>query len=176
MKKDQTLVAYITSTLFQEVLIVILDDCTTMQLWIHLTHTYSQISESKVMHLMREFQNFKKDNNISILDYLNKIKSIIDKLALIGCEISDKDKVQQALNGLGLEYHVLATTMTCLEKLPTFENLRPKLLDYVILLKGLFDNANKGQGDAHNVLFTRSTRGRGSGFHGGRGRGRNNGG
>jgi hypothetical protein len=44
MKRDQALVAYITSTLSQEVLVAIPDDCTAMQLWNRLVQTFTGFS------------------------------------------------------------------------------------------------------------------------------------
>lgn len=48
---------------------------------------------------------------MSIMEYLNKVESISDQLAAVGCEMSDNDKARRTLDGLGPEYHLLATSL-----------------------------------------------------------------
>ena len=127
MKRDQALVAYITSTLSQEVLVAIPDDCTAMQLWNRLVQTYSQVSQARIMFLKREFQMLRKDS-MTIMEYLNKMKVITDQLAIVGSTVTDKDLVQQTLSGLGHDYHMIVTSLLCSPELPNFEDLRAKLL------------------------------------------------
>ena len=91
-KRDQSLVAYITSTLSQEVLVILSDDCTAADLWSKLSQTYSQISEARVMYLKNEFQSLKK-GSMSVMEYIGRLKSITDQLAVVGSAIADKDKV-----------------------------------------------------------------------------------
>ena len=78
-------------------MISIPDDCTSKVLWEVLAQTYSQISEAKVLFLKREFQMLKK-GTMSIIEFLNQVKSITDQLAMVGYPVSDKEKVQQTLN------------------------------------------------------------------------------
>ena len=160
----------------QEVLISIPDDCTSKVLWEALAQTYSQISEAKVLFLKREFQMLKK-GAMSIIEFLNQVKSITDQLAMVGYPVSDKEKVQQTLNALGSEYHVLVTSLLCLPTLLSFEELRAKLFQYEMTLKNMSE-APTGQISTHEVLATgviadrpRGGRGRGKGnpIQGGRG-------
>ncbi|KAF3794468.1 hypothetical protein EJ110_NYTH07464 [Nymphaea thermarum] len=57
---DQSLVAYITSTLSEEVLGSIDDDLTALELWTTLATTYSQVSEARFLQLRRQFQDIKR--------------------------------------------------------------------------------------------------------------------
>ncbi|KAF3778842.1 hypothetical protein EJ110_NYTH41616 [Nymphaea thermarum] len=91
MAHDQSLVAYITSTLSEEVLGSIDDDLTAMELWTTLATTYSQVSEARFLQLKRQFQDIKRGTR-SVLEYLNEIKNVSDQLAAIGHPVSDKDK------------------------------------------------------------------------------------
>ncbi|KAF3772091.1 hypothetical protein EJ110_NYTH56747 [Nymphaea thermarum] len=105
---DQSLVAYITSTLSEEVLGGVDDDLTALELWSTLTTTYSQVSEARFLQLRRQFQDIKRGTR-TVLKYLNEIKSVSDQLAAIGHPVSDKDKVQQALSGLGTEFDIFCS-------------------------------------------------------------------
>ncbi|KAF3772158.1 hypothetical protein EJ110_NYTH58473, partial [Nymphaea thermarum] len=74
MAHDQSLVAYITSTLSKEVLGSIDDDLTALELWTTLATTYSQVSEARFLQLRRQFQDIKRGTR-SVLEYLNEIKN-----------------------------------------------------------------------------------------------------
>ncbi|KAF3785352.1 hypothetical protein EJ110_NYTH28107, partial [Nymphaea thermarum] len=80
---DQSLVAYITSTLSEEVLGGVDDDLTALELWSTLATTYSQVSEARFLQLRRQFQDIKRGTR-TVLEYLNEIKSVSDQLAAIG--------------------------------------------------------------------------------------------
>jgi hypothetical protein len=100
---------------------------------------------------------------MSVLDYLNKLKSITDQLDMVGCEIQKKEKVQQALGRLELEFHVLSTTLSLLSALPTFDEITSKLLHYELSLNSLKD-LSKGVGSSSDVLNTAAGQGRGHGI------------
>ncbi|KAF3774439.1 Retrovirus-related Pol polyprotein from transposon TNT 1-94 [Nymphaea thermarum] len=129
MAHDQSLVAYIISTLSEEVLGSIDDDLTTLELWTTLATTYSQVSEARFLQLRRQFQDIKHGTR-SVLEYLNEIKNVSDQLAAIGHPVSDKDKVQQALSGLGAEFDIFCTALEVLPILPSFEDLKAKLFQH----------------------------------------------
>ena len=166
-RKDQSVVAYITSTLSQEILLAIPDNCTALQLWERLVQTYSQVSQARVVFLKREFQLLRKDS-MTIMEYLNKIKIVTDQLAVIGCAVSDNDMVQQTLSGLGSDYNMIVTSLLCLPVLPTFDELRAKLIQYEMTLKG-FSEETHNHPNSQEVFATGVTYGRGRG-RGGQGR------
>uniref|UniRef100_A0A5K1C7K8 CCHC-type domain-containing protein n=1 Tax=Nymphaea colorata TaxID=210225 RepID=A0A5K1C7K8_9MAGN len=149
---DQSLVAYITSTLSEEVLGGIDDDLTALELWSTLATTYSQVSEARFLQLRRQFQDIKRGTR-TVLEYLNEIKSVSDQLAAIGHPVSDKDKVQQALSGLGTDFDIFCTALEVLPVLPSFEDLKAKLFQ---------NEASRVQRqslippNSHDVLITRT--------------------
>ncbi|KAF3772214.1 hypothetical protein EJ110_NYTH58471 [Nymphaea thermarum] len=126
---DQSLVAYITSTLLEEVLGSIDDDLTALELWTTLATTYSQVSEARFLQLRRQFQDIKRGTR-TVLEYLNEIKNVSDQLSAIGHPVSDKDNVQQALSGLGTEFDIFCTAMEVLPILPSFEDLKATLFQH----------------------------------------------
>ncbi|KAF3772430.1 hypothetical protein EJ110_NYTH57949 [Nymphaea thermarum] len=97
MAHDQSLVAYITSTLSEEVLGSIDDDLTALELWTTLATTYSQVSEARFLQLRRQFQDIKRGTR-SVLEYFNEIKNVSDQFAAIGHPVSDKDKIKVQLS------------------------------------------------------------------------------
>ncbi|KAF3771869.1 hypothetical protein EJ110_NYTH59077 [Nymphaea thermarum] len=111
---DQSLVAYITSTLSNEALGGVDDDLTALELWSTLATTYSQ-------------------------------------LAVIGHPVSDKDKVQQALSGLGTEFDIFCTALEVLHVLPSFEDLKAKLFQHEA---SRVQRQNLIPSNSHNVLIT----------------------
>ncbi|KAF3777856.1 Retrovirus-related Pol polyprotein from transposon TNT 1-94 [Nymphaea thermarum] len=146
---DQSLVAYITSTLSEEVLGGIDDDLTALELWSTLATTYSQVSEARFLQLRRQFQDIKRGTR-TVLEYLNEIKSVSDQLAAIGHPVSDKDKVQQALSGLGTDFDIFCTALEVLPILPSFEDLKAKLFQQEA---SRVQRQNLIPSNSHNVLI-----------------------
>ncbi|KAF3771492.1 hypothetical protein EJ110_NYTH60415 [Nymphaea thermarum] len=134
MRNDQSLVAYISSTLSDEVLATISDDLSTAELWDILAETYSQVSEGRVLQLKPEFQNLKKGSK-PVMEYLAQMKGITYQHAMIQNAISYRDKVQQILRGLGPEYDVFFIALEVLPTLPSFEELKAKLLQHQLSRK-----------------------------------------
>ncbi|KAF3782542.1 putative receptor-like protein kinase [Nymphaea thermarum] len=146
---DQSLVAYITSTVSEEVLGGVDDDLTALELWSTLATTYSQVSEARLLQLRRQFQDIKRGTR-TVLEYLNEIKSVSDQLAATGHPVSDKDKVQQALSGLGTEFDIFCTTLEVLPILPSFEDLKAKLFQHEA---SRVQRQNLISSNNHNVLI-----------------------
>ncbi|KAF3784499.1 Midasin [Nymphaea thermarum] len=149
MRRDQSLVAYILSTLSQQVLLSVSDDCTAEELWESLADTFSQTSEARIMYLKKEFHNLNKGST-SIMDYLGRIKAVADQLAASGNNNSDKEKVQQTLSGLGHDYHAFITALEVLPILPSFHELEGKLLQHEMNMKRVIERTD--QGNSQNVL------------------------
>ncbi|KAF3786733.1 Retrovirus-related Pol polyprotein from transposon TNT 1-94 [Nymphaea thermarum] len=147
---NQSLVAYITSTLSEEVLGGVDDDLTALELWSTLATTYSQVSEARFLQLRRQFQDIKRGTR-TVLEYLNEIKSVSDQLAAIGHPVSDKDKVQQALSGLGTKFDIFCTALEVLPVLPSFEDLKAKLFQHEA---SRVQRQNLIPSNSHNVLIT----------------------
>ncbi|KAF3771506.1 hypothetical protein EJ110_NYTH60120 [Nymphaea thermarum] len=150
MAHDQSLVAYITSTMSEEVLEDVDDDLSALELWNVLATTYSQVLEARFLQLKRQFQDIKRGTR-SVLEYIHEIKNVSDQLAIIGHPVSDKDKVQQALSGLGSDFDVFCIALEVLPVLPSFEDLKAKLIQHEtshIQQQKLFPSGS------HNVLIT----------------------
>ncbi|CAN6466198.1 unnamed protein product [Victoria cruziana] len=146
-KRDQSLVAYITSTLSKDVLYTISDNMCAKELWNMLANNYSQVSEARIVQLRHQFHNFRRGSK-KIMDYLAEVKTVCDSLAVVESPISDREQVQHILCTLGPEYDVLCTALQVQPYLPSLQDLKAKLLQYET-------QHVKAIGDAtQNVLFS----------------------
>ncbi|KAF3776103.1 hypothetical protein EJ110_NYTH33938 [Nymphaea thermarum] len=102
---------------------------------------------------------------MSIMEYLGRLKGIVDQLGVAGYVVSDKEKVQQTLSGLGPDFYAFTTALEVLPILPTFNELQGKLLQHEMNMKQLMRGTN--QGNAHNVLVMEVAAGhrKGNGAH-----------
>ncbi|KAF3773264.1 hypothetical protein EJ110_NYTH55729 [Nymphaea thermarum] len=150
MAHYQSLVAYISSTLSEEVLTGVDDDLSMLELWNVLATMYFQVSEARFLQLKRQFQDIKRRTR-SVLEYIHEIKNVSDQLAIIGHPVSDKDKVQQALSGLGSKFDVFCTALEVLSVLPSFEDLKEKLIQHEASRVEGQELVHSGN---HNVLVT----------------------
>jgi hypothetical protein len=65
-----------------------------------------------------------------VSSYLQSIKSISDKLSLIGHPLDDLDLVIYALNGLGPSFREFATSIRTQDSLILFHELYDELVDF----------------------------------------------
>ncbi|KAK2662259.1 hypothetical protein Ddye_000833 [Dipteronia dyeriana] len=72
---------------------------------------------------------------ITVAEYMQNIKGIIDDLALISHPLSDAEIVTHTLHGLDNDYKKLQAAIRIRETTMTFEELHDKLLDHEIFLK-----------------------------------------
>ncbi|KAF3772095.1 E3 ubiquitin-protein ligase [Nymphaea thermarum] len=102
---------------------------------------------------------------MSIMEYLGRLKGIVDQLGVAGYVVSEKEKVQQTLSGFGPNFYAFTTALEVLPILPTFNELQSKLLQHEMNMKQLMRGTN--QGNAHNVLVMEAAAGhrKGNGAH-----------
>ncbi|KAF3772143.1 hypothetical protein EJ110_NYTH58643 [Nymphaea thermarum] len=94
---------------------------------------------------------------MSIMEYLGRLKGIADQLGVAGYVVSNKEKVQQTLSGLGPYFYAFTTALEVLPILPTFNELQGKLLQHEMNMQQLMRGTN--QGNAHNVLVMEAAAG-----------------
>ncbi|KAF3789449.1 hypothetical protein EJ110_NYTH18246 [Nymphaea thermarum] len=91
------------------------------------------------------------------------------QLAASGNNISDKEKVQQTLNGLGHDYYAFIIALEVLPVLLSFNKLQGKLLQHEMNMKRVIEMTDQGNSQnvlAMNVKFGKS---HGKSNHGGHG-------
>ena len=100
---------------------------TTKEMWNTLEKIFSNVSSARKMQLKEKLQNVKMDRNMTIMDYVGKIRKIVDDLALIDCMVDDDDIVRVCLKGMPSNFNIFKTSIYVVG-IPSFDVLIPKLL------------------------------------------------
>lgn len=85
-------------------------------------------SQAKFIKLKRQLTTLRKDDNMSIDQYLRNAKQIVDSLAAINAPVASLDFIDHVLLGLGKEYDTLVGIITRFLGQLSIEELRTKLL------------------------------------------------
>ncbi|KAF8391041.1 hypothetical protein HHK36_023341 [Tetracentron sinense] len=109
-RSDRLLRGWITGTLNEDVLSLVVGLESSKEVWNTLHDAYAQDSQEREFHLTQKLQMLRKGTS-SLSDYIRVFKNICDDLAAIGKPLDDKKKVFWLLNGLGVEYKSFITTM-----------------------------------------------------------------
>ena len=124
---DQTLVSLLRATLTEPVLSLTVGLSTSREIWEHLCQNFSQQSLANSTHNRFQLLSLQKGNQ-TIAEYLGLAKHLADQLASIGQPVQNDDLVTYVLNGLGPEYEMLVLALTNFPPLPSFNDLRTRLL------------------------------------------------
>ncbi|KAF3779150.1 Retrovirus-related Pol polyprotein from transposon TNT 1-94 [Nymphaea thermarum] len=166
---DQLALSWIKATIDKSVLGQIIRSPTSKDAWIQLEKSYASQSSMRILQLKRDLQDVRK-GDLSMVEYLNKVRFIADALCAANEFISDDTLVHHTLNGLSTEYESFITSITTMKHLPTFAELYDLLLNHEKRLQNMHRHASQ---QVENSVAFFSQRGRGrSRFFGGRGRGR----
>lgn len=169
---DMQVITWIHATLSEEILPQVLDMASAYELWQALKDSYMMHTNAKSMQLKRNLMTLKQgDKLISV--YYNEVKNLYDQLALIGDNVSAKDRVIYFIQGLRDEYLPLVDSMSFMQSLPSFEAILPSFLQHeqnLIQRGAKFLEFSKGE----QVLVAGydASRSRGNGRFRGGGRGR----
>lgn len=128
-QQDQLVVSYITTTLFPTVLSLTISHDFAKSIWEYLQNHYAQRNLASASSLRFQLHDMSKGSK-SIDDYLNHAKSLADALFSINKPVSDEDLVTTVLRGLGVEFSMLVTTILNKSTLPSFADLRSRLLAF----------------------------------------------
>ena len=119
------MVSYITTT----VLSLTIGHDSVKSIWEYLQNHYAQRNLASASSLCFQLHDMSKGSK-TIDDYLNHAKSLADALLSINKPVSDKDLVTAVLRGLGVEFSMLVTTILNQPTLPSFVDLRSRLLAF----------------------------------------------
>ncbi|KAK2986127.1 hypothetical protein RJ640_024676 [Escallonia rubra] len=109
-KSDRLLRGWITGTLSEEVLGLVVGLETSAEVWNTLIDSYAYNSKEREFSLCQRLYHNKK-NGKTMTEYLRIFKEICDDFAAIGKPVDDRQKVFQLLKGLGNEYEAFVTSM-----------------------------------------------------------------
>nr|CAD1822622.1 unnamed protein product [Ananas comosus var. bracteatus] len=143
---DRLVKAWITGTLSEEVLGLVVGVKTSADVWQALADAFSQNSQAREFELLSKLQYMKKGTS-SLSEYLRELKSICDQLNAIGKLVSDQSKVFWLLSGLGPQYESFATAMLK-PPVPSYSDLIPLLQSHELRNKGHESNPTN-----HSMAF-----------------------
>lgn len=98
-RQDQLLSAWLQSSLSESTMVMVVGLDSSHKIWQALETNYSSQSKAKIMQYKLQLQTLKKEN-LSMTDYLNKIKTCCDLLGSAGCRVSNEDHILHILAGL----------------------------------------------------------------------------
>ncbi|KAK2988460.1 hypothetical protein RJ640_007490 [Escallonia rubra] len=126
-RSDRLLRGWITGTLSEEVLGLVVGLITAGKVWKVLEEAFAQDSQEREFQLVQNMTMLRKGTD-SINEYIGKFKFICDNLA-IGKTVPDNNKVFWLLQGLGHRYEKFVTIM--LKPLvPSYNDIVPLLQSY----------------------------------------------
>ena len=126
---DQQIVSLLTTSLTDSVAQHTIGYDTSKEIWDCLANHFSQSSTASASSLKLQLLELTKGSK-SVDDYLRHAKSISDQLAAINKPVPDDDLVISTLHGLGPDYLMLRTALTQQASLPSFTELRARILAF----------------------------------------------
>ncbi|XVE69974.1 hypothetical protein DITRI_Ditri10aG0034200 [Diplodiscus trichospermus] len=124
-KSDRLLRGWITSTLSEGVLCLVVGLESSYDVWKVLEDMFAQNSQEREFHFMQQLSMIRKGNE-SLNEYILRFKNLCDDLIAIGKNVPDKTKVYCLLNGLGSSYETFVTSMLK-PPVPSYQEIVPLL-------------------------------------------------
>ncbi|KAH9689176.1 retrovirus-related pol polyprotein from transposon RE1 [Citrus sinensis] len=116
MKTDKLLQSWMLSSMVDNVLIMVINCETSLELWEMLAEIFMSQPKARYLALKMQLQSTKK-GSLSVSDYFNKMKKIADSLTIGGNSVTSNDLIMHLLTGLDDNYESLVTNiLTRLEK------------------------------------------------------------
>nr|XP_016498969.1 PREDICTED: uncharacterized protein LOC107817626 isoform X2 [Nicotiana tabacum] len=119
---DSIVLSWIQATIYQEILQVILrpnHSLTSREAWLEIERLFRDQVSSRTLQLKVQFHNLKK-GDLSINDYVHRLKTIADSLNSIGNPILETDLVLQILSVLPSDYMPVSTSISTRITVPSF--------------------------------------------------------
>ncbi|MBA0754697.1 hypothetical protein Gogos_000001, partial [Gossypium gossypioides] len=110
-QQDSVLASWLLSSVSQTVLPHLIGMNTSSQIWQTLARVYGNKTTSKLMFYRRAPHSQRK-GDLSMKDYLLKIKSFCDNLANCGEMVSEYEHVTAILNGLSIDFESVITIIS----------------------------------------------------------------
>jgi hypothetical protein len=110
-KADRLLRWWIIGTLSEETLSLVVGLDTAHAVWEAFKNAYAQDSQEREFTLRQQVTYFRKEEDQTIGEHIQKFKRLYDSLAAIGKPVPDKEKVFYLLTSFGPQYKNFTTTM-----------------------------------------------------------------
>ncbi|XP_015169970.1 uncharacterized protein [Solanum tuberosum] len=148
-EKDVLLRIWISGTLSEETMYLIVGYNTAKEMWETLKETYLQATKDKEFQLKQQLQTIRLGNK-STDEFLKEFKGICDGLAAIHKPVDEDSKVINFARGLGPKYKTFRTVMLGKPPYPTLNQLINALRGFDLRE----DDGEESQHVNHNTAFT----------------------
>lgn len=112
---DKLLMSWLLASIYEDMFSHVASCHTSAKVWDTSEHYFVTKSKVRIVHLRNTLQNFKKEN-ISIQEYIRRIKEMYDTLVTCGQRIIEEELINFVIDGLGPEFEpVIAIIMTNLD-------------------------------------------------------------
>ncbi|KAK6141030.1 hypothetical protein DH2020_025211 [Rehmannia glutinosa] len=135
-RQDQLLASWILSSLSDSILTLMVGLESAKEIWHTLETNFTSQNTAKQMQLKLQLQTLRK-NNMSIRDYLSKMKGLFDALAAAGKKIDESDQVMHILGGLGSEYNSVVVSVSSRLEPYTVPQIQALLLSFESRLEAI---------------------------------------
>ena len=103
-RKDQLLLSWLMSSISIEILSLVVNSETSLELWTSLEQQFGSETSAKKIHLKMMLNDLRKGSMI-VIEFFCKLKTIADELAIAGNPISSLDFLTHMISGLGQPYY-----------------------------------------------------------------------
>ncbi|CAN6294032.1 unnamed protein product [Urochloa humidicola] len=158
---DQQVLNYLLTTMSRDVLAQVATATTAAGLWKAVEEVFSSTRRARSVNTRIALATTKK-GNMTATDYIAKMKSFADEMAIAGKPLGDEEFTSFVLTGLGPHYNPLVTSVVTRIEPISFNELQSQIISFEQRLELL----NEGYQSSANA----ATRGRGSGGYGNGGR------
>jgi hypothetical protein len=121
-KKDKALLTLLYSTLSSPVLAMVVGLSTSQEVWDKLEERFTCTARANVLNLKLELQAIKKGNE-TVNSYLQRIKTVRDKLSAVGVQSDPEELLHVILKGLPKEYAPFASAIRTRDGVLSLEKL-----------------------------------------------------
>uniref|UniRef100_A0A2N9H552 Retrotransposon Copia-like N-terminal domain-containing protein n=1 Tax=Fagus sylvatica TaxID=28930 RepID=A0A2N9H552_FAGSY len=121
-KRDKALLSLLYSTLSSPVLAMVVGLSTSQEVWDKLEERFTCTARANVLNLKLELQSIKKGNE-SVSSYLQRIKTVRDKLSAVGVHSDHEELLHVILKGLPKEYAPFASAIRTRDGILSLEKL-----------------------------------------------------
>ena len=103
-RKDQLLLSWLMSSISIEILSLVVNFETSLELWTSLKQQFGYETSAKKVHLKIMLNNLRK-GPMTVTEFFGKLKAITDELAIAGNPISSLDFLTHLISRLGQPYY-----------------------------------------------------------------------
>jgi hypothetical protein len=134
-KKDQCLLSWFNTTMFNRMLSSLYGLTTAKQVWTTLSTRYASQSKTRISYLKRQLQTLNHGTK-SCSEFLRETKSCAALLAAASQPVEDEDLISYVLGGLNSAYTTFITLFNFSTRTTTmsFEDFQAELLNHEIFL------------------------------------------